>query len=265
MSDATVLFSDGKGYERHMGRWSRLVGATFLAWLDAPPGLHWLDVGCGNGAFTEELVTRCAPAAVTAIDPSDGQLAFARTRPELKMVDFRNAGAQELPFPNASFDAAVMALVISFVPDPAHAVHEMARVAKPGGIVATYMWDFATAGAPVSPVIAAVKSLGLDAPLPPRTEASHSEVLHDLWKGAGLEAIEARPIGITVSFPSFDDFWESNCLPVGPLGRAIEAMSPATKERLRERLCEQIPIAADGSVAFESRANAIKGRVAQMK
>lgn len=261
MIDATALFSDGKGYERMMGRWSRLVGAEFLAWLDAPSGVRWLDVGCGNGAFTEELVARCAPAAVAAIDPSDGQLAFARTRPGTAMVDFRNAGAQELPFPSASFDVAVMALVISFVPDPPGAVIEMARVVRPGGIVATYMWDFATGGAPLNPVVDAMKSLGIDPPLPPQTEASRSDVLQNLWQGAALESIETRPISITVTFSNFDDFWESNSLPIGPLGKAIEAMPTAAKEALRVRLGEQLPIAADGRISFEARANAIKGRV----
>jgi ubiquinone/menaquinone biosynthesis C-methylase UbiE len=261
MSDSAALFTDGKSYERLMGRWSRLAGEKFLTWLDAPKGLRWIDVGCGNGAFTEELVTRCAPAAVVAIDPSDEQLAFARARPGTGMVDFRNAGAQELPFPSASLDVAVMALAISFVPDPARAVLEMARVARPGGIVATYMWDFVAGGAPLDPVAAAMRSLGINPPLPPKTEASRSEVLQGLWEGAGLESIESRPITITVAFSNFEDFWESNSLPVGPLGKAIETMSTAAKEELRVRLRDQLPIAADGRIAFESRANAIKGRV----
>ncbi len=87
------IFGNGKAYERHMGRWSRLVAERFLAWLDVSNGLHWLDVGCGNGAFTEEIVARCAPAAVSAIDPSEGQLGFARMRSGPAMVDYRNAGA----------------------------------------------------------------------------------------------------------------------------------------------------------------------------
>jgi SAM-dependent methyltransferase len=261
MIDATTLFSDGKGYERMMGRWSRLVGDEFLGWLDAPKGAHWLDVGCGNGAFTEEIVARCAPAAVAAIDPSEGQLAFARTRPATAVVDFRNAGAQELPFPGESFDVAVMALAISFVPDPQHAVIEMARVVRPGGIVATYMWDFAAGGSPLNPVVEAMKSLGLDPPLPPHPEASRTDVLQSLLEGAGLQSIEARPISITVVFSSFDDFWESNSLPVGPVGKAVDAMSPAAKVELRVRLREQFPIDAEGRISFESRANAIKGRV----
>lgn len=98
MGEAEKLFTDGEAYERLMGRWSRIVGEGFLDWLSAPKNLRWIDVGCGNGAFTEELIARCAPAAVIAIDPSDDQLAYARTRPGLRMTDFRVGDAQNLPF-----------------------------------------------------------------------------------------------------------------------------------------------------------------------
>src|SRR5690242_12070492 len=109
--DKAELFTDGKAYERMMGRWSRLVGETFLAWLDLPRGLRWLDVGCGNGAFTEEIIARCAPASVMAIDPSEDQLAYARTRARAEMADFRVGDARKLAFDDSSFDVAVMALV----------------------------------------------------------------------------------------------------------------------------------------------------------
>src|SRR6516164_3357540 len=104
--DRSELFTDGEAYERMMGRWSRLTGETFLAWLDLPKGLRWLDVGCGNGAFTEEIITRCAPATVMAIDPSNEQLAFARTRPGAKMAKFEVGDAQKLSFGDGTFDGA---------------------------------------------------------------------------------------------------------------------------------------------------------------
>src|SRR6516165_1383784 len=118
MSEPDKLFTDGAAYERLMGRWSRVVGEVFLDWLNAAKNLTWLDVGCGNGAFTEELIARCAPAAVTAIDPSNDQLAYARTRPGVSIADFRVADAQNLPLSDSSFDVVAMALVISFLPDP---------------------------------------------------------------------------------------------------------------------------------------------------
>src|SRR5215469_13707834 len=128
MREADKLFTDGEAYERLMGRWSRKVGKLFLDWLDAPKSLSWLDVGCGNGAFTEEIIARCAPAKVTAVDPSEGQLGYAQTRPGAKLAEFRVADAQSLPFENRDFDVVAMALAISFIPDPAKAVAEMVRV-----------------------------------------------------------------------------------------------------------------------------------------
>jgi ubiquinone/menaquinone biosynthesis C-methylase UbiE len=110
--------------------------------------LRWIDVGCGNGAFTELLVERCAPAEVVGIDPSEAQLAYARTRPAARMAEFRRGNAMALPFSADRFNAAVMALVIFFVPDPAKGVAEMVRVVGPGGTVAAYVWDIVGSGFP---------------------------------------------------------------------------------------------------------------------
>src|SRR5438105_3557722 len=108
----TVRFTDGAAYERYMGKWSQLAGQTFLEWLAPSKGLRWLDVGCGNGAFTEMLVNRCAPAQVHGLDPSKEQLAYARTRPASRVAQFHLGDAMALPFPDDTFDAAVMPLVI---------------------------------------------------------------------------------------------------------------------------------------------------------
>lgn len=97
-------------------------GEIFLDWLDAPAGLYWVDVGCGNGAITEVLIARCAPAAVSAVDSSEGQLDYARTRSGASLAEFRVGDARELPYTDGRFDAAAMALVISFVPDPLKAI-----------------------------------------------------------------------------------------------------------------------------------------------
>jgi SAM-dependent methyltransferase len=256
----TELFTDGEAYERMMGRWSRLVGETFLAWLDPPKGLRWLDVGCGNGAFTEEIIARCDPATVVAIDPSDEQLVFARTRPGTKMAKFEVGDAQKLSFDDGTFDAAIMALVLAFLPDPAKAVAEMARVVRPDGWVATYMWDM-NRGAPITPVYTAIESLGLTVPFRPNSAALRLEVMNSFWEMAGLEAIETRIICIPVRFANFDDFWDSNTVPVGPQGKVIAGMSRDAREQLRTRLREQLPVASDGHILYEAFANAVRGRV----
>jgi ubiquinone/menaquinone biosynthesis C-methylase UbiE len=220
-----------------------------------------VEVGCGNGAFTEELIARTAPRSVDAIDPSEGQLAFARTRTAAKLAQFRIGDAQALPFADSTFDAAAMALVITFVPDPANAVAEMTRVVRPGGIVATYMWDVAGGGLPLAPVGRALKALDKDYSRI-SDAAARRDTMRALWQEAGLQAVETRVIPITVAFASFDDFCQSNLVPIGPAGQVIAKMPSAELEHLKANLHTQLPISADGSIAYEAFANAVKGRVA---
>lgn len=262
MSDAATMFSDGEAYERLMGRWSKLVGQEFIAWLAPSPELRWLDVGCGNGAFTEELIARVAPAAIDAVDPSEGQLAYARKCSGARQAAFRVADAQSLPFEDRRFDAAVMALVIAFVPAPAKAVAEMTRVVKPGGQVATYMWDFAVGGAPVEPIYRAFEAIGIARPLPVNHAVTSRDALAALWTEAGLQAVETRPIRIDTVFSGFDDYWEANAVPAGPQGIIISRMAPDVRERFREALRAQLPAGADGRIIVPAVANAVKGRVA---
>jgi SAM-dependent methyltransferase len=245
-----------------MGRWSQLVGATFLDWLAQPPGLRWLDVGCGNGAFTEVLIAKNAPAEVTGIDPSEGQLAYARTRPGTQRAQFRVAGAQDIPFGNGSFDVAVMPLVISFVPDPVKGAAEMARVVRPGGCVSAYMWDIPGGGLVGQPIHVAANAMGIHLPLPPSSDASRQDNMRTVWERAGLASVETRTIRIPVSFSDFDDFWDSMSSPVGPAGQGLAKLPPPAKEELRTRLRKQLPQDASGRISYEAFANAVKGTVA---
>jgi len=261
MNAPANLFTDGKAYERLMGRWSQLAGAKFLDWLDAPKGLRWIDVGCGNGAFTEVLIARGAPAAVTGIDPSDGQLSYARSRPGAKMAQFQVAAAQDLPFTADSFDAASMALVITFVPDPLKAATEMARVVRPGGTVATYMWDFDNGGFPLQPLYAAMRSLDIPVVLPPSREASREKEMREIWEKAGLQSVATEVIRVRIAYSDFDDFWDSNTAPIGPSGKTFSELPPDSRDRLKARVREKLPIGADGRIAYEAFANAVKGRV----
>jgi ubiquinone/menaquinone biosynthesis C-methylase UbiE len=259
MNEAPNLFTDGKAYERLMGRWSQVAGAKFLDWLDAPKGLRWIDVGCGNGAFTEVLIARLAPAAVTGIDPSPGQIDYALTRPATKLAQFRVGDAQALPFDDNSFDAASMALAITFVPDPSQAASEMARVVKPGGAVATYMWDF-DGGFPLEPLYRAMKSLDMPIQTRPSQTASRESEMRAIWEKAGMQSVATDVIRIRVAYSGLDDFWNSNIVPVGPTGKTLSELSPAARQQLRERLREILPIASDGRIAYDAFANAVKGR-----
>ena len=166
MATDEIRFDDGAAYERYMGKWSQRAGEAFLDWLAPAPGWRWLDVGCGNGAFTEMLTERCALASVDGIDPSEAQLAYARTRPALRDAHFRTGDAMALPFPDDTFDAAVMPLVIFFVPKPAKGVAEMARVVRPGGAVAAYAWDLPGGGFPYDALWSEMRAAGIPVPSP---------------------------------------------------------------------------------------------------
>lgn len=250
-------FTDGEAYERLMGRWSRQVGAQFLDWLDLPKGLQCLDVGCGNGAFTEVLAAQVAPSELTGVDPSNEQIAFAKIREGARRAQFRVGDAQALPFPNGSFDVAIMALVISFVPDPAKAVSEMARVVRPGGWVGTYMWSNMS---PQRPIFATMNELGF--PIAVRSNnASELSNMHSLWAQAGLASIQTCMIDISVTFSDFDDFWDSNYTPAGPVGKAIERLSAADRDRVRLHLRKHLPLDGAGRISYQARANAVKGIV----
>ncbi|MDA9544300.1 methyltransferase type 11 [Bradyrhizobium sp. CCBAU 45321] len=259
MAEQTIRFDDGAAYEQMMGIWSRFAGEIFLDWLAPPAGLRWIDIGCGNGAFTELLVERCSPAEVQGIDPSAEQLAFARTRSAARVAKFHQGDAMALPFADASFDAAVMALVLVFVPDPARGVSEMVRVVVPGGAVMTYMWDMLGGGFPLDPIYDEMMAMGIPATRPPRMDASRMEALRDLWRGAGLEDVQTREITVQRTFSDFDDFWAIS-LKSPALRPSVAAMRPADVETLIARVRASLPAHADGRITCAARAHAIRGR-----
>jgi ubiquinone/menaquinone biosynthesis C-methylase UbiE len=222
-------------------------------------GLGWVDVGCGNGAFTELLVERCAPARIEGIDPSEAQLSFARGRPAAKLAKFQQGDAMALPFADRSFDSAVMALVISFVPEPAKGVAEMARVTKPGGSVAAYAWDVLGGGLPFEPIVVEMRAMGMTPPLPPRPEASRLATMRELWTGAGLVEVETREIAVSRTYADFEDFWTIN-LKGSSLASFIAAKPAADVAGLKERLRALLPVDASGRATCSARANAVKGR-----
>jgi SAM-dependent methyltransferase len=259
MAEHQIRFDDGAAYERMMGVWTRLAGDVFLDWLAPRPGLRWIDIGCGNGAFTELLIERCAPAEVQGIDPSEAQLAFARARPAGRVAQFQQGNAMALPFPEARFDAAIMALVIFFVSEPVKGVAEMVRVVSPGGTVAAYAWDMVGGGFPGEPIQAEMRAMGIRPLLPPSFGASRMEVLRELWTGAGLDAVETREITVMRTFPDFDDFWTASLLG-GSIGPIVATMAPADAERLKARVRARLPADEAGHITYAGRANAVKGR-----
>jgi len=244
-----------------MGVWSRDVGEAFLRWLAPAPGWRWADVGCGNGAFTELLLQRCAPAEVKGIDPAAAQIAFARDRfADEGRVAFEVGDAQALSWAEAAFDAATMALVIFFVPDPAKSVAEMARVTRPGGSVSTYAWDLLGGGFPYAAMFEAMDEVGIAHAGPPSPEASRLDALRALWQGAGLVDLGTETFEVRREYESFDRYWD--IARTGPrVATTVAGLSDPNRARLREALKRRVPADAAGRVVRTARANAIKGWV----
>jgi SAM-dependent methyltransferase len=256
-----IRFEDGNAYERGMSPWSRLAGETFLEWLAPGPGLRWLDVGCGTGAFAELISERCAPIEVQGTDPSEGQLAIARARSGMHGAAFLRGDAMALPFERQRFDAAVMALVIFFVPDPATGVAEMARVVRPDGLVAAYAWDVLGGGFPFDPVWQETRVAGMRPLLPPNPDAGELVALRGLWTAAGLQDVVVREIVVERTFSTFEDYWATSTI-TGGVRPPLEAMSAEDRDKLKERVRARLPTDAMGRVTWTARANAVKGRVA---
>jgi ubiquinone/menaquinone biosynthesis C-methylase UbiE len=254
-----IRFEDGDAYERGMSPWSRLAGQTFLDWIAPRAGLRWLDVGCGTGTFAGLIAERCSPYEVQGVDPSEGQLAIARQRG--RGAAFLRGDAMALPFGHRRFDAAVMALVIFFVPDPARGVAEMARVVRPGGLVAAYAWDVLGGGFPFDPIWQETRAAGVTPLLPPNPSAGRRDALSSLWSAAGLEAVETREIVVERTFATFEDYWATSTI-TGGVRPALEAMSAAEREKLKERVRARLPADPGGRVSWRARANAVQGRVA---
>ncbi len=260
MTEAKIRFSDGFAYDRMMGQWSRLVGEQFLDWLALKPGLACIDIGCGNGALTELLVTRCAPRRVHGVDPSAEQVTFARGRHRAGVAEFHEGDAMALPFSAETFDAALMALVIFYLSKPEKGVAEMARVTRLGGVVAAYAWDFAGGGSPTAVFQAEFRAIGIELLRPPSTDASRLDSLRALWQSAGFDAVETREITVQRSFVDFEDYWTITTAGetvAPPLAKLPEVEVDQLKARLRAKFMPD----AEGRVTASARANAVKGRV----
>ena len=254
-------FDDSAAYERFMGRWSRAVAPVFLDWLGARRRASWLDVGCGTGILAETLLDFCAPASVHAVDPAPAQIKAAARGPAAGRAAFQVADARKLPFADATFDVVAAALVINFIPDRPPALAEMRRVARAGGIVAGYVWDFAAELSPSGPLRKAMRRFGADVPAIPGTEASRTEALRALFEGAGFEQIETRTVDVCLAYADFEDFWQAQTPGYAPTTKIIAAMKDSERMRLLHAVKSAVPAGPKGSIEYCARANAIKARV----
>jgi SAM-dependent methyltransferase len=200
-------------------------------------GQRALDVGCGPGALTAELVERLGADAVSAIDPSDPFVAAIRSRfPE---VDVLSGSAEYLPFPDDRFDVTLAELVVHFMADPVAGLSEMARVTRPGGLVAACVWDSSGNGGPLATFWRAVKDIDADARDESRLAGAREGHLAELFEEAGLKDTQPTSITVNVRFPSFANWWEPFTLGVGPAGAHVGRLDDGQRDSLRTR-CEQL-------------------------
>lgn len=226
-------------YDRFMGRYSVLLSPQFADLADVSSGQRVLDIGCGPGALTAELVARVGRAAVSAVDPSEPFVTAARARNP--GVDVQQAFAEQLPFPAQAFDATLAQLVVHFMSDPAAGLAEMRRVTRRDGVLAACVWDHAGGQGPLSPLWEAARDLDPNIEDESRLAGSRAGDLTLLFEAAGLRAIDETALAVSVEHRSFEDWWEPFTLGVGPAGAHVGGLDTQRRSQLRERCRAALP------------------------
>jgi SAM-dependent methyltransferase len=256
-------WDDGGMYESYVGRWSRLVAREFLAWADTPDDADWLDICCGTGALTQTILAVAHPASVRGIDRSPDFIEFARLHTADPRASFAVGDAQALPEPDAVADVVVSGLALNFVPQPDVAVAELARVTRPGGVVAVYVWDYVGEMQLMRYFWDAALALNPDdEAMDEGKRFPHfaAEGLVHLFTQAGLNQMETRAIDVPTVFRDFDDYWTPFLSGQGAAPGYAMSLSEPQRATLRESLRSRLPIADDGSISLIARAWAVKGR-----
>lgn len=252
----------GNAYEPYIGRWSRLVAREFLNWLSIPAGSQWLDVGCGTGALSQTILQHTNPASIQGIDRSEGFIVFAREHTPDSRVHFDVGDAESISAASETFDVAVSGLLLNFVPHPQHAVAEMRRVTRKGGMVAAYPWDYANGMQMIRhffDAAVALDPMALELDEGRRFPICQPEALGNLFKSAGLENAEVRSIDTPTVFHNFDDYWFPFLGGQGPAPSYAMSLSEERRIALREKIRASLPIASDGSISLTARAWAVRG------
>jgi SAM-dependent methyltransferase len=257
-------WDSGLAYERYVGRWSQKVATEFLDWLTLPRGLAWADVGCGTGALASTILTKCEPSSVSGIDMSEGFVAQARQCIRDPRARFETGDATRLPWSSAVWDVAVSGLVLNFVPDHESMAREMARVTRPGGSVAAYVWGYAggmqmirhfwDAAIAVSPNDAKLDQAE-------RFPLCQPRPLRALFERIGLKSVTVRAIDIPTVFQNFDDYWDPFLGRTGAAPTYLASAAGDVRERIRLYLKSHLPSTQDGRIELTARAWAARGVV----
>jgi len=258
------VWAQGAGYERYVGRWSRLIADEFLKWIAIPHGQVWLDLGCGTGALSQRILERHAPAHLVGIDSSDGFVSHARAQITDQRAEFRVGDARSLPVSDRAFDAAVSGLVLNFVPDQPKAVAEMRRATRPGGKIAVYVWDYAGDMQLIRrfwDAAIALNPAARDFDEGIRFPVCRPEPLRALFASAGLRDVATNAIDVPMAFENFDDYWSPFLDGQGPAPGYCMSLPEEDRIALREHLRTSLPTNRDGKIRLIARAWAVQGVV----
>jgi SAM-dependent methyltransferase len=241
-------------YDKFMGRYSTLLAPQFANLARVGSGQRVIDVGCGPGALTTELVERLGASNVAAVDPSESFVVAARERHP--GVDVQESPAETLPFADGIFDAALAQLVVHFMADPVQGLTEMGRVARAGGVVAACVWDHAGKQTPLAPFWQAVRELDPDEEGEGSFAGAGEGQLTELFHEAGLREIEETALPVRLEHATFEEWWQPFTLGVGPAGAYVSKLDPERQAELRERIREQLP---EAPFTLPARAWAARG------
>lgn len=252
----TTFGAGAEAYEHYMGRWSERLVAPFATFAGVEAGARALDVGCGPGALTAELVGRLGSSMVSAVEPNPEFRAAAME--QLPDVDIRAATVEHLPFEDGTFDATLAQLVVHFMPDPVAGLREMARVTRPGGVVAACVWDYPGGRGPLGPFWEAARELDPAVEDESRLPGVRDGHLAELLGAAGLASVTQTAIPVTRAFPAFEEWWHPFTLGLGPGGVYVASLDERRTAALRERCRAMLP---GGAFALEASAWAACGTV----
>jgi SAM-dependent methyltransferase len=263
MTQPTEQWSAGATYEKFMGHWSAAVAKHFLQWIDHATAQRWLDIGCGTGALTRQILSTAAPALTIGTDPSLNFVRYATHH--TNGAHFLVSDARALAIRDNTFDHVVSGLALNFIPNPERALREMVRVGKPGGWVAAYVWDYAgkmeflrcfwDAAVQVDANASALhegQRFPLCAPDP----------LRHLWEETALQDVEVEALEITTPFADFEQYWNSFTVGTFPAPAYLSSLPDPLREQLREQLRASIPTTEEGAIHMIARAWAVRGRIA---
>jgi SAM-dependent methyltransferase len=258
------MFAASAGYERFMGRWSRLLAPELIAFAGVKDGDHVLDVGTGTGSLGSAIETRMPSSRIVGIDPSEGFIAYAKKNAKSGRAQYEVGDAQALKFKEASFDNTLALLVMNFVPDHNKAAAEMRRVTRAGGVISACVWDY-NAGMQ-SLRFFWDEAVALDPAIEPKDERhmklSRQGQLGELWKKTGLVNVQEKPLTIDQAFASFDDYWGPFTKGAGPGGAYVVSLSDERRGQLEARMRKRLlGDRNDGAFTLKARAWCVRGEV----